>query len=419
MKIAAVVCLALLFQLAAYPAAGQPHEVPAGLARSAPPLAPPAGDVVRVADEKALQSAVANARSGQTILVEPGRYSLSRTLIFQGRDNVALRGATGRRGDVVLAGEGMDAKEMKIGSLIQAHDCRGLLIADMTLTGAWWHLIHVAGTKGAAGVRVYNVHFLDGKEQLFKVNPGYNPISFPDSGIVEYCRFEFTDRAHQRYTAGIDILGAAGWRVSDCDFVRIRGPQPDSLCDAAVMFWQHCRDLTVERCWFYECDFGIWIGLDDGWKHGKRDPGTLFDIIGAKVRNNMIFRRESGDTGISLHHARDFEVAHNTVILNGTYPCCIEYRFAGTAGRIAANLTDGPIAARDSAAAELTGNVTSAIPGWFLDSGAGNLHLTAGTAEELRRTGHPASGVEDDFDGQARPDSNNAAGADEMAPDGR
>jgi len=357
---------------------------------TAPPLPAPAGEVVRVADEKALQAAVAGLKSGQTILLAPGEYNLSRTLILAGHDSVALRGATGQRGDVILRGEGFPAAEQKIGSLIQAYDCRGLVIADLTLTGAWWHLIHVAGDRGAVGMLVHNVHFVDSKEQLFKVNPGYHPTVFADSGTVEFCRFEFTGRACQRYTAGVDILGAAGWRVHDCDFIRIRGPQPDSLCDAAVMFWQHCRDLTVERCFFYECDFGVWVGLDEGYKAGRREPGTAFDIIGAVVCDNVIFRRQSGDTGISLHHAKDFEVSHNTIILNGTYPCCVEYRFAGTRGRLSGNLSDGPLCARDSAAAELEDNVDSASPDWFVDPANGDLRLAPVGMSALQKSGQGA-----------------------------
>ncbi len=380
-------CLAATISPAAQPPA---EAIPAAMLHTAPPLPAPAGEVVRVADEKALQAAVAGLKSGQTILLAPGEYNLSRTLILAGHDSVALRGATGQRGDVILRGEGFPAAEQKIGSLIQAYDCRGLVIADLTLTGAWWHLIHVAGDRGAVGMLVHNVHFVDSKEQLFKVNPGYHPTVFADSGTVEFCRFEFTGRACQRYTAGVDILGAAGWRVHDCDFIRIRGPQPDSLCDAAVMFWQHCRDLTVERCFFYECDFGVWVGLDEGYKAGRREPGTAFDIIGAVVRDNVIFRRQSGDTGISLHHAKDFEVSHNTIVLNGTYPCCVEYRFAGTRGRLSGNLSDGPLCARDSAAAELEDNVDNAAAGWFVDPADGDLRLTPAGMSALRNSGQGA-----------------------------
>lgn len=392
-------------------AASSPEREPVGMLKTAPALPPPSGDIVRVSTESELQVAVAAVRSGQTILIEPGEYRLSRTLYFEGVDNIALRGATGNRADVVLVGEGMNATEKIFGNVVQVAGCRGMLIADLTLTGAWYHNLHIAGTVGAVGTRVYNVHFIDGKEQLLKVNPGHEPTVFPDSGTVEYCRFEFTDRARQRYTCGIDILGASGWRVSDCEFIRIRGPEPDSLCDAAVMFWQHCRDLVVERCYFFECDFGIWIGLGEGWKYGKRDPGTAYDIIGAEVRNNIIFRRGPGDTGISLHNARDCTVSHNTVMLNGTYPATVEYRFEGTSVNILHNLTDGPITGRDGAAGVLDGNVTDAAASLFVDAGSGDLRLGDDGASALKRPAGQPCGVTDDFEGKPRAGRGCAPGA--------
>jgi hypothetical protein len=73
------------------------------------PLPPPAGTIVRVSTERQLQAAVQQLRSGTTILIAPGTYRLSRTLhIGNGRvEDVALRGASDNRDDVVIEGPGM------------------------------------------------------------------------------------------------------------------------------------------------------------------------------------------------------------------------------------------------------------------------------------------------------------------------
>ncbi|MHC4201067.1 MAG: hypothetical protein ACYSU0_13830, partial [Planctomycetota bacterium] len=67
--------------------------------RQSPRLVAPKGKVVAVRDERALQRAVRSCRTGTTIVVAPGTYRLTNTLHFaRGVKNVAIRGATGRRG---------------------------------------------------------------------------------------------------------------------------------------------------------------------------------------------------------------------------------------------------------------------------------------------------------------------------------
>jgi hypothetical protein len=76
------------------------REVPAAPA-DAPPLPPPpppSSTVIHVDTVAELESAVANLQSGQTVVVQPGTYQLTRTLyIGNGRQvqNVTLRGASG------------------------------------------------------------------------------------------------------------------------------------------------------------------------------------------------------------------------------------------------------------------------------------------------------------------------------------
>ena len=55
----------------------------------------------------------------------------------------------------------------------------------------------------------------------------------------------------------------------------------------------------------------------------------------------MIYRDGPGDVGITVNYARDVEVSHNTVILNGTFPWgAIEYRFGPTAATIAMTMIE-------------------------------------------------------------------------------
>ncbi len=100
----------------------------------------------------------------------------------------------------------------------------------------------------------------------------------------------------------------------------------------------------------------------------------------------MISRRpgEAGDAGISINGSPDVLVAHNSVLLRGTYPDAIEYRFPGAARvDVCDNCCDARITMRDDASAELKANLTSADPAWFADPDAGDLHLKAPAPQAL------------------------------------
>jgi hypothetical protein len=110
-------------------------------------------------------------------------------------------------------------------------------------------------------------------------------------------------------------------------------------------------------------------------------------------------------------------VLHNTVILSGTYPFAIEYRFPDTTGvEIRFNLTDNRIVSRDGASGNVADNSTSATSDLFVDLANNDLHLrsTAALVIDFAPV-HPD--VSDDFDGQLRPTTGAASrdlGADEF-----
>src|SRR5687768_14517275 len=73
-----------------------------------PPLRTPSGTVVNVSTVSELQAAVRNLQSNTTVMIQPGTYQLTETLVVTGGlTNVAIRGATDNRGDVTLVGKGM------------------------------------------------------------------------------------------------------------------------------------------------------------------------------------------------------------------------------------------------------------------------------------------------------------------------
>jgi hypothetical protein len=80
---------------------------PGGSACDAPPLPITGARIVQMSTEPQLQSAVANAQAGDTIVLTDGTYVLASTLYLNGRHSVSIRGTDGCD-DVVLVGKRMD-----------------------------------------------------------------------------------------------------------------------------------------------------------------------------------------------------------------------------------------------------------------------------------------------------------------------
>ena len=129
--------------------------------------------------------------------------------------------------------------------------------------------------------------------------------------------------------------------------------------------WQGTKGTVTEGNLFLNCQRGIAYGLDSA----RSD-----DHQGGVIRNNFFYRSsvQSGDVGISLNNSAGTEVLHNTVVLSGTYPDAIEYRFAATTGvQIRNNLSDAAVTLRDGASGTVSGNVTNAQASWFVNAAMG------------------------------------------------
>lgn len=374
----------------------------AGAAAACGPLDPATGTVVAVATVAELQQAVTDVGDGTTIVIADGTYDLTNTLNVRAVHDVTIRSASGNRDAVVLRGRGMSNPSYgNVPHIIAVYDAADVLIADLTLEDAYYHLVQIHGEEDADGIHLHNLHLVDAGEQFVKGSTAGPPGPYADRGIVDCSLFEYTDRARSNYTNGVDVLAGSGWIVRDNTFRNIRAPA-GQLAGPAVLFWRNSLDTIVERNLFVECDRAIALGLSPP-DANSRDGDTTYDHQGGIVRNNMIYRTGPGDVGISVNYAWNVEVSHNTVILNDTFPYgAIEYRFASTDATIRNNLTDAPVWRRDGATGTVAGNVTIASTSWFVAAGDADLHLIA-TANAAIDQAAPLATVTDDFDGHARP----------------
>jgi hypothetical protein len=356
---------------------------------------------VAVSSEPQLQQAIRSLRSNTTIVLSPGTYKLTRTLSLERVDNIALRGATNNADDVVLQGEGMKTPTRDVLFGIATSDVHGLLIANMTIRDFYDHpIILNAGTEDP---HIYNTHLVNAGQQFIKANPDRRRGTGVDRGIVEFSVIEFETKSRDYYTNGIDVIHGVGWIIRHNLFRNIAAPAGE-LAGPAVLMWKGSRDTITEGNTFINCQRGIAYGL-------VNQPGV--DHTGGVIRNNFIYRSaaDRGDVGIIVSDSPSTVVVHNTIILSGTYPNGIEYRYPDTtAVRIANNLLDGRIAARNGATATVVSNVTSAVPAMFVNPSAGDLHLRV-PAAALSRVAAEKDAT-NDWDGKGRSQTT-TVGADE------
>jgi hypothetical protein len=397
--------LAAMIAMAA-PAAASWAEVP-------PALPPPSGRVVEVSTEAQLQDAIRWLTSGTTVVIAPGTYALTRTLAVKGPlADVVIRGSTRSRDDVVLRGPGMTNPafgDVESGIWVGG-DVQRLTIANLTIRDVYFHPIIM--NAGPQAPRLYNLHLINGGQQLLKTNPADDGSGIND-GVIEYSVFEYAPNSRDWYANAIQVLAGHDWIIRNNLIKNIKAPHGEQA-GPAVLAWFSASGTIVEGNTFINCQREISFGLI------QRTPRP--DHTGGIIRNNFIYRDasvEDGDVAIGVFDSAQTKVLHNTIVVSGPYPNAIEYRFPQATGvLIANNLANRAITAREGATATVVGNYVEATPEMFVSPASGDLHLVStATAAINRASPAPDARVEDDWNGTPRsaggaPD----VGADEYLP---
>ena len=159
------------------------------------PLPSPTGNIIEVSPSQArqLDSIVAGAATGDTILLNDGVYELHGDYLWVDTPGLSIRSKSGNRDAVIIDG-GYETTEI-------IHVCASnVTIADITLKRAYYHPIHVSPPSDTdiTNTIIYNVHIIDLGEQAIKINQ--NGGHFADYGVVACSRIELTDegRTHIR-----------------------------------------------------------------------------------------------------------------------------------------------------------------------------------------------------------------------------
>jgi hypothetical protein len=363
--------------------------------------------VVPVSDVAELRSALENAVPGTTILIADGTYDLAGGIDLNvNTPGVTLRGASGRRDDVIIVGGGNNVA-------IFADDCT---VADLTLRSPTHHNVQVHGEVGVLRTKIYNAHLLEAGQQFVKVSTGVGTGGkFADDGLVACCLIEYTTHAPSSYTNGVDVLAGKGWVIRDNVFRRIRGP--DGVSGPTILLWRNCLDTIVTRNVLVECWRGIALGLGPPDDFSRGGSSVLYDHQNGLVENNVIVAlEEEADAPIENSYALNSRIIHNTMYTaSSAVPWSIEYRFQGTTAVIKNNLANRSIVNRSpgEAAGIEEGNVTDARRSWFLDLETGGFHLKEGSPAIDK--GVLESEALEDIEGDVRPAGGLPdAGADEF-----
>jgi parallel beta-helix repeat protein len=342
-----------------------PFKLPAFLGASVDRSgAVPEGHLRLVSSLQALSDAVAHAKPGDVIQLEPGQYRFSGYSIKFSQPGTAAAPITlraARLGNAVIQSDTVEtfhvsASFWRFENLIMRGVC-----SDHTNCE---HAIHIVG--GATDVLIRNNRFEDYNAHI-KINGEGG--SFPDRGVIEGNTFTDTaPRITDNPVTPIDLVAASGWHIRAniiADFVRgndaraTYGAFVKGAGEGNVME----RNLVVCE-WKLRGVPGAHVGLSLGGGgtdlYARRDEGRSgFEQVGGIIRDNLIVSCD--DDGIYLNRAARSVIDHNTLL--GTSG--IDARFVETSATVTANIVDGPVRARDGALLRARDNAAAFLLGLF------------------------------------------------------
>jgi hypothetical protein len=354
-----------------------------------------------VASVSELYPAVERVGAGGTIVLSDGDYRLLRPLVFDGKQRVTLRSASGDPARVTLRGQGWD-RPAPGDDLIHIARCEGVTIADLTFADCRSYGIKVEAENAPRDIHIYHCRFRDIGVRAIKGSAGQDPERRAVNGSVRYCDFENTRIPPAEwlfggdYIAAIDMMALENWTFSDNVFRNIKGRRGGGR--AAIFIWVRSRQIVVERNRILNCDRGIALG-NPGESTANLAGERLVYVADAVIRNNFI--AGGPDCGVELWHVERVKVLQNSIWRpERNWSRGIRVGTGTTQTALVNNLVHGEIRFEGGEAAA-TNNLTGRLDGYFVDPEAGNLALTPNATEAIDR-GASLPEVIEDISGRPR-----------------
>jgi len=366
----------------------------------APALAYRSGPVVEVSDADGLRAALADARRGQTIVLADGLYRMTHYVEI-GADNVTLRSASGNRQRVIL-----DGSHSQHGELLGFRACSGVTVADLTIQNVKWNGFKINSETNVQKLTIHNciIHNIWQRGvKGVKVPPENREAMRPRQCRIQYCLFyndrpkrlsdDEADIAQGNYIAGIDVMYAKDWTISDNVFVGIQGRTGEGR--GAVFLWFDAQDCIVERNVIVDCDIGLQLG------NPHRADGIEVHGTRCVARNNFITR--APEAGIVTAYTRNCKILHNTIHDSESQMGRLLRTVRTNDGLVIANnLVSGSAISNESDSdIVFVGNCIKDVTEAFVDPAQGNLHLSEAGREMVDRAAS-LSDVSGDIDGRRR-----------------
>ncbi|MDH7571479.1 MAG: right-handed parallel beta-helix repeat-containing protein, partial [Armatimonadota bacterium] len=326
-----------------------------------------------------------------------GVYRIPRYLDLH-TDGVTLRGASGKRENVVLDGG-------NIGELVGITACSGVTIADLTIQNVRWNGIKINSNRNVQRGTIHNVILHNVWQRGIKGvrATGERPSDF----LVQYCLF-YNDRPKTyaddptdnpetfggNYIGGMDIMNARRWVIRDNVFMGIRGRT--GAARGAVFLWMETEDCIVERNIIVDCDSGICLG------NSHKPLEVPVHAIRCVVRNNFVTR--APENGILADYTRDCKIVHNTLYDPRSRLGRLIRIVHDNDGLVVANnlLCGPPVRNESTSRVELRGNVERDLGAFLVAPAEGNLRFKAPPPPEAKESVVPFPEVVEDIDRQPR-----------------
>jgi hypothetical protein len=369
------------------------------------------GSAILVSNVQELMAAINQAEAGQTILIKDGHYMMPRYVEISA-DNVTLRSASGHREQVIIDGAESSHRE-----LLGVRACSGVTIADLTIQNIQCNGFKINSETNVQNLTIYNciIHNIWQRGVKGVKVPAENRNAIrPKSCRIQYCLF-YNDRpkrlsddpadiAEGNYIAGIDVMFAEDWIISDNVFIGIQGRTYEGR--GAVFIWHDSQDCVIERNIIIDCDVGLQLG------NPHRPSEIEYHCVRCTARNNFITR--APEAGIVTVYTKDCKLLNNTIHdPESKLHRLLRTVFTNDGLLIANNLLSGP-GIRNESESKITflNNLIKDVTGDFIDPARGDLHLKSNATNAVNK-GLPLAEVVEDFDRQQRepkPD----IGADEL-----
>jgi hypothetical protein len=299
------------------------------------------------------------------IILADGTYQTRKGLTIS-VPNVMILSKSNDPRKVVIKGRGM-RKADRVENIIKVN-ASGFVLSGVTLRNAGNHLIQIAAERNADIPVIRNCILQDAFEQIIKVSYDKDKHEvFSDSGLIEYCLFEYTAGIGPNYyIGGVDAHGIRNWVIRNNVFKDIASPTK-RIAEHAIHLWNNTSGNIVEGNVIIDSDRAIGFGM----RKKKRHRNIRYSNYAGLIKDNIIYHGNNGDksadTGIILEDSPLTKVEGNTIFLAHDYPRAIEYRFPPTNKvLIKANKTNKSISSRNGGEAELSDNSEALELGEFL-----------------------------------------------------